>query len=613
MMKRLTAIIMIGIMAFSLCSCDKDKDKNKKEPTASLADALENTDKPSDKKEEPVEEASGKKEEDKADKVDIYKAFEAFLKDDEAAVSDIDKKGLLRSGNRYSFTELVRSFLGEKNQYDAGIELYDASYTYIDCGEDGVEELAVWFNFGMNGIGDYDNALCVFYCDDEGEVHIIGYDYWGYRSQLTLNEYGYVTNGGSGGAAVFCEDRYFFNADHERIFLYSMEEEMELKEPMVNKYYLKNGFDRTDYPEKEYDENGKGYTVYMYSFKEHDYDNDSEDTDYYEKYYKDYMYAFTDYRDEPAAPDEKLADFYKKENVKWYSPDKLDKMILDHQHELGADDDIINGDNVSWDSLSEEGMIEYKVSKDSEDGPDEQEEKAPEVKYYTILDDHEKPYISPKAQTSREYRPISLKEVSCTENNITDVDEWFRKAGSSRCGEDFFDSNYRYVLTGDAGYRTMTRIEVYSRETGDMLYSFDFSDFLYEDGYENEDFVDRGVHHCFITDDYLYLNLYHPTYAESCPANAYMICVDINTGEVIWISDALISNSGDFARWGDNMITGYGFTAEDDYIHILNRFTGEVTQKIKVKKSPDYFCFVDNDLWVRTYSYDYVYKIQDSM
>ena len=90
-----------------------------------------------------------------------------------------------------------------------------------------------------------------------------------------------------------------------------------------------------------------------------------------------------------------------------------------------------------------------------------------------------------------------------------------------------------------------------------------------------------------------------------------MMCIDINSGDTIWVSDKLISNSNNFVRWGDNIITGYGFTAEDDYIYILNRFTGEVTEKIKVKKSPDYFAFVNDEVWVRTYSYDYVFKIQD--
>ncbi|HOO64713.1 MAG TPA: hypothetical protein PK364_12455, partial [Synergistaceae bacterium] len=40
------------------------------------------------------------------------------------------------------------------------------------------------------------------------------------------------------------------------------------------------------------------------------------------------------------------------------------------------------------------------------------------------------------------------------------------------------------------------------------------------------------------------------------------------TGEVLWRSAPLVSNCSNFARSGDGIITGYGFTEEDDYLYV---------------------------------------------
>ncbi|MCR5356721.1 MAG: hypothetical protein K6E63_04880 [Lachnospiraceae bacterium] len=607
-MKKKQGIILIGLI-FVFCvfitGCNKEK-----KPGATLgngegnqqaeAGTNENVD-DTIKKPEPVPDEFDTARENAKDKQKLNEeaeyAYMEFVADDRLAVSDIEEKGWFRQGNRYGFSEIVDKYL--ENEFDAEDRdmcgLLDASYTYIDCGNNGTEEMALQLEYRLP-YGEW--YLNYFLCYEDGEVHIMGSDEWGYRSYLTLNKCGYVENGGSGGANIYSVDFYFFNEDNERVFLYSCEEEMGLATPMVPKYYLKNGWDRTDYPEMDYDGSGEGYTVYRYSLKEYDYSDDS--VDMYEKYYKDNMYSFTDAEGKSAMPAAAMIELYKREGVKWFDYEELEEKIKKHQHMAGADDKILNADAVEWLSLLD--VIKYPIYV-------EKEEEEPQVINYTILDEHPKPYLSKNAPSSTPYTPVKLKQKSCKENDITDVDEWFTKAGTTKLGTDFDDGIHRFVLTGDAGYGTMTQINVYDKTDNTWLYHLDFSDFLYEDGYEGNDFVARGIHNCFMVDDLLYLNLYHRTYAETCPANAYMICVNMTTGEVMWISDSLVANSGSFVRWGDSIITGYGFTAEDDYIYILNRYNGAVTERIKVKKSPDYFRFVDNDLWVRTYSYDYVFDI----
>jgi hypothetical protein len=71
-----------------------------------------------------------------------------------------------------------------------------------------------------------------------------------------------------------------------------------------------------------------------------------------------------------------------------------------------------------------------------------------------------------------------------------------------------------------------------------------------------------------------------------------------------------ISNAENFEVIDDYLITGYGFTAEPDYIYVLRRKTGKAIQKIKIKSGPDYIIRKNNDIYVRAYDTDYVFRIQ---
>ena len=54
---------------------------------------------------------------------------------------------------------------------------------------------------------------------------------------------------------------------------------------------------------------------------------------------------------------------------------------------------------------------------------------------------------------------------------------------------------------------------------------------------------------------------------------------------------------------------GYGFTAEDDYLYQLDKNTGEVIDRLPLKKMPDLMAEKDDRLYVHTYSYDYEIEV----
>lgn len=619
----ITASILTAALVLAGCGKDKEDDKT----SSSLSQALEAGDTGSNEKNEDADEGHQKK--DDTDRVPVNgagdksairaynneagRAYRKFMSDEETAIADYDRQGRFRKGNKYSLSDIVDDYLSNENkdrEPDYYVKLYDVRYAYIDCGDDGRDELAIITEYGMNGYGDYAQEIYLFDFKD-GDVHLFADDQFGYRTRLSINKKGYVIREGSGGASLYGWDHYCFNDKCETIYLYGLEEYMGLERPRVPKYLLKNGFERDDYPEDDYA--GDGYEAYVANFSEFPILDDSDlDADYFDIYYKDNLYAFCDRNGDPVEPDKDMITFYEKEGIKWYDYNELMDMISDHVKEMGVTDEVKDADAAEFESLIDDGTFDHEYERADEDkGDNEEDDTSVSVETYTVHDVDKKPYISSKADKNHPYYKVRLSQLSCTENEITDREDWFKRASFNPPGNNSSDDKYTYVLTGDKGNNTMTAVEVYDKSSGALKYRFDLSGLYYAKGYEGVEFADRGVRHCFVTDNYLYLNIDSCTYAETCPDNAFMMCIDINTGETVWVSDTLVSNSYNFVRWGDNIITGYGFTAEDDFIYILNRYTGEVTEKIKLKKSPDYFAFVDGDLWVRTYSYDYVFSLAD--
>ncbi len=68
-------------------------------------------------------------------------------------------------------------------------------------------------------------------------------------------------------------------------------------------------------------------------------------------------------------------------------------------------------------------------------------------------------------------------------------------------------------------------------------------------------------------------------------------------------------NSRNFAVSGDALIAGYGFTAEPDWLYVLDRKTGAVVQKLRLASGPEYVIARGDRVFVRCYNTDYVFKL----
>lgn len=109
----------------------------------------------------------------------------------------------------------------------------------------------------------------------------------------------------------------------------------------------------------------------------------------------------------------------------------------------------------------------------------------------------------------------------------------------------------------------------------------------------------------------LYVSTNHNTYSSSTNGiNGFITAINLETKEIIWRSQPLVSNAENFIIHGDYIVSGYGFTNEKDYVYVLNKYTGEVMKKQSVSSGPDYIVEKDGLIYVRTYNTDYIFELK---
>ena len=102
----------------------------------------------------------------------------------------------------------------------------------------------------------------------------------------------------------------------------------------------------------------------------------------------------------------------------------------------------------------------------------------------------------------------------------------------------------------------------------------------------------------------LYVQNAHLTYARSSYGqNAYITAFDAETKRRLWRSKALVANAQNFAVTPDHLITGYGFTAEPDWLYLLDRRNGRVVERMSLPSAPEKITRSGKRFLVRTYDH----------
>lgn len=199
--------------------------------------------------------------------------------------------------------------------------------------------------------------------------------------------------------------------------------------------------------------------------------------------------------------------------------------------------------------------------------------------------------------------PLDLRLESKTPNAITDDADWFARNGLDRP-----EPGPQFELGGPRG-ELLFGLD----SAGRVLYAFDFSNYVLAPGWlpGDRDYVEQELNWAAEKDAILYVSHAHRTYAESSAGlNGYITAIDIRSGTVIWRTEPLVCNSRNFLIRDDVIICGYGFTAEPDFVHQLNRHTGETIARHPVRTAPEWLAEKGGRLFVRCYDTDYVFGLE---
>jgi outer membrane protein assembly factor BamB len=140
-----------------------------------------------------------------------------------------------------------------------------------------------------------------------------------------------------------------------------------------------------------------------------------------------------------------------------------------------------------------------------------------------------------------------------------------------------------------------------------ILYAFDFQTFMRPpNGGEVE-----PVTWAREVDGTLYVANSHLTYASTTNGrNAYVSAIDLDRGKTRWRCAALVANARTFVVTGDLIVAGYGFTAEPDFLYLLDRRSGRVLDRLLVPSAPEVIRLRAGTLHVRTYDRQLLVKIE---
>jgi outer membrane protein assembly factor BamB len=170
-----------------------------------------------------------------------------------------------------------------------------------------------------------------------------------------------------------------------------------------------------------------------------------------------------------------------------------------------------------------------------------------------------------------------------------------------------------FVLYGTDGASARYLLAFDSKER--FRYGFDFKNYVWPPRIRSgeREFVYEEIETAREADGVLYVENAHLTYARSSyNRNAYIAAIDLRTNKRLWRSPALVANARSFVLAGRYLVTGYGFTAEPDYLYLLDRRTGRVVERLKLPSAPERITRKGDRLTVRTYDHVVVVQLKNA-
>ncbi|MBQ6378943.1 MAG: hypothetical protein IJJ56_09145 [Prevotella sp.] len=125
-----------------------------------------------------------------------------------------------------------------------------------------------------------------------------------------------------------------------------------------------------------------------------------------------------------------------------------------------------------------------------------------------------------------------------------------------------------------------------------------------------KDSLFQRVEWAVVKDGVLYFSECASTAPDKDSQGYYLVAVDINTDETLWISKPRTVTSSNFLIVDNSIICGLGGSGIPDYIYVLNRYTGVKTREYWIPTAASWFAIgEDNTLYATLYDKHVAFKI----
>lgn len=284
----------------------------------------------------------------------------AFLKGSETAAGLSDISDIFTPGMRYSISSIADILLSDCiDMYGETRYLSSLNYSMIDCGNDGIPDLALEFTFddSEGWMAAYIETL-VFTCVD-GIVYCAGmldtYERW----YSFLNRYGYAFTSGSSAANISTCSEYYFDEYGYKHLIESEDEYMGLAEIKLPMEYLPT--DSLVKPASTEEMGNPGYTLSITAFSEFDVSNESniDWTSAVNEYLRTSVYyTFYDEEGNCVMPDDDYLATCEADGLNVISSESLEELLNARIASLGMTKDMIKDlSELEWTAVPESSYL----------------------------------------------------------------------------------------------------------------------------------------------------------------------------------------------------------------------------------------------------------------
>lgn len=220
---------------------------------------------------------------------------------------------------------------------------------------------------------------------------------------------------------------------------------------------------------------------------------------------------------------------------------------------------------------------------------------------------------------------IKLKEISCKYVGSRDYESWLQFSKSNLNKEFYKLPNDKYGLQcriQTSGFHALLfgqnnnhmKVIVTDKDEKYLYVAYDFENYRMSPKTKDNYY---GVNEQSVWDVYIEGNIMYVSHfgggnsVDFGYQTGYISAINMLRNEVIWTTQPMTNNCSKIAVVGNSIIAGYGFSEESDFLYVLDKYSGQRVQKIPIKSAADYVIVKGQNVYVGTYSYDYVFAIQE--